>query len=89
MDDDDEYDSELDDFIDDRPEGEIDYSQEIRNIFGYDKTKYRDFDDDDRNMESSFSRIMNEEYISAKFGMYYIMSQLIFLSNRKIKNKIL
>lgn len=40
MDDDDsEYDSELDDFIDDGDEEE-DYSSHIKAIFGYDKSKY-------------------------------------------------
>lgn len=35
-----EYDSELDDFIDDGPlEGEPDYSNEISKIFGYDRRR--------------------------------------------------
>lgn len=37
-DDDSEYDSEMDDFIDDGPE-EQDYSKYIKEIFGYDKAK--------------------------------------------------
>lgn len=37
-DDDSEYDSEMDDFIDDGPE-EQDYSRYIKEIFGYDKSK--------------------------------------------------
>ena len=36
-----EYDSEMDDFIDDS-DAKIDISAEIRNIFGYDKRKFRD-----------------------------------------------
>ena len=36
-----EYDSEMDDFIDDS-DAKVDISAEIRNIFGYDKRRYRD-----------------------------------------------
>lgn len=35
-----EYDSELDDFIDDGPQAEEDYSKVITEIFGYDKSKW-------------------------------------------------
>uniref|UniRef100_A0A6M2DCG7 Protein SPT2 homolog n=1 Tax=Xenopsylla cheopis TaxID=163159 RepID=A0A6M2DCG7_XENCH len=69
LDDDSEYDSELDDFIDDGPEEGNDYSRYIKDIFGYDKSKYRDEDDDDANMESSFAQVMREEYISKKIGI--------------------
>lgn len=68
MDDDSEYDSEMDDFIDDGPEGEEDYSKYITEIFGYDKSKYRNIDDDIDNMESSFAQQMKEEVISTKIG---------------------
>ncbi|XP_075159246.1 protein SPT2 homolog [Haematobia irritans] len=68
-DDDSEYDSELDDFIDDGEEEE-DYSSHIKAIFGYDKSKYRDIDEeDDRMMEASFAQIQREEFISKKIGM--------------------
>lgn len=67
-DDDEEYDSEMDDFIDDGPEESEDYSKYISEIFGYDKSKYRHVDDDDDNMESSFSQQLKEEYISTKIG---------------------
>lgn len=67
-DDEDEYDSELDDFIDDGPEEE-DYSQHIKAIFGYDKSRYRDIDEDDSGMESSFAQQMREEYVSKKIGL--------------------
>lgn len=70
LDDDEEYDSEMDDFIDDGPEESEDYSKYISEIFGYDKSKYRHVDDDDHNMESSFSQQLKEEYISAKIGTY-------------------
>lgn len=64
----------MDDFIDDGPEDEMDYSKHISEIFGYDKNKYRryDEDDDDAMMESSFSQMMKEEYISSKIGMFLI-----------------
>lgn len=69
LDDDEEYDSEMDDFIDDGPEESADYSKYISEIFGYDKSKYRQLNDDDDNMESSFSQQLKEEYISTKIGM--------------------
>merc|ERR1712098_883605 len=64
-----EYDSEMDDFIDDS-DAKIDISSEIRSIFGYDKRKYRYEDDfDDRSMENNqFSSIMREEARSARIG---------------------
>ncbi|XP_026837216.1 protein SPT2 homolog isoform X2 [Drosophila erecta] len=67
-DDEDEYDSELDDFIDDG-DCEEDISSHIRDIFGYDKRRYKGIDDDDRGMESSFAQMQREEYISKKLGM--------------------
>ncbi|KAH8295984.1 hypothetical protein KR018_008980, partial [Drosophila ironensis] len=66
--DDSEYDSELDDFIDDG-DCEEDISSHIRDIFGYDKRRYRDMEDDDRHMESSFAQMQREEFISKKLGM--------------------
>lgn len=73
-DDDEDYDSEMDDFIDDDPQ-EGDYSKYIKEIFGYDKAKYRDVDDDVDNMESSFAQQMKEEVVSAKIGKFSIYSQ--------------
>ncbi|GLV35488.1 uncharacterized protein CBL_01363 [Carabus blaptoides fortunei] len=68
-DDDSEYDSEMDDFIDDGPEEGEDYSKYISEIFGYDKSRYRNVDEMDDNMESSFSQVMKEEFISGKLGL--------------------
>uniref|UniRef100_A0A182W4A2 Protein SPT2 homolog n=1 Tax=Anopheles minimus TaxID=112268 RepID=A0A182W4A2_9DIPT len=70
IDSDSEYDSEMDDFIDD-DECEEDYSSAIKDIFGYDKSRYRDeyYDDEDDNMESSYAQQMREEYISKKIGL--------------------
>merc|ERR1711953_141840 len=64
-----EYDSEMDDFIDDS-DAKIDVSAEIRKIFNYDKRSYRNEEDfDDRAMENNkFSSIMMEEARSAKIG---------------------
>ncbi|KAF7415116.1 hypothetical protein HZH68_003605 [Vespula germanica] len=68
--DDEEYDSELDDFIDDDPEEDHDYSKYITEIFGYDKTKYKNMDDDDdAAMESNFAQQLKEEYVSTKIGI--------------------
>ncbi|XP_022219105.2 protein SPT2 homolog [Drosophila obscura] len=67
-DEDDDYDSELDDFIDDG-DCEEDISSHIRDIFGYDKRRYRDLDDDDSEMESSFAQMQREEFLSGKMGM--------------------
>ncbi|XP_011636227.1 protein SPT2 homolog [Pogonomyrmex barbatus] len=68
--DDEEDDSDLADFIDDGPEdNEENYSKHISEIFGYDKSKYRDTDDeDDTAMESNFAQQLKEEYISSKIG---------------------
>lgn len=66
--DEDEYDSEMDDFIDDGPLGQADVSNCIKEIFGYDKSRYRDEDFDDREMESSFAQQMREESYSKKVG---------------------
>lgn len=62
-----DYDSDLNDFIDDS-ECQEDISSYIRNIFGYDKRKYRDRDLDDRRMESSFAQVEHEELISKRLG---------------------
>uniref|UniRef100_A0AAG5DV70 Protein SPT2 homolog n=1 Tax=Anopheles atroparvus TaxID=41427 RepID=A0AAG5DV70_ANOAO len=70
IDSDSEYDSEMDDFIDDG-DCEEDYSSAIKEIFGYDKSRYRDehYEEDDYNMESSYAQQMREEYISKKIGI--------------------
>ncbi|KAK5643200.1 hypothetical protein RI129_007045 [Pyrocoelia pectoralis] len=67
--DDEEYDSEMDDFIDDGPEDSQDYSTYIKDIFGYDRNKYRDVDDDVDNMESTFAQQMREDVRSTKLGI--------------------
>ncbi|KAK4886568.1 hypothetical protein RN001_002839 [Aquatica leii] len=85
IDDDDEYDSEMDDFIDDGPEETNDYSRYIKDIFGYDKHKYRCMDDDDvDNMESSFAQQMREDVRSTKLG---IMEDLEDIKREKEEKK--
>lgn len=68
-DDDEEYDSEMDDFIDDEPVEDEDYSKHIAEIFGYDKNKYSFVDDDDECMESSFGQLEKEEKFSLIQGV--------------------
>ncbi|XP_055713446.1 protein SPT2 homolog [Phlebotomus papatasi] len=90
-DDDSEYDSEMDDFIDDGPEDDANaYSKHIREIFGYDRSRYRDEVDDDKGMESTFAQQMREEYISKKIGLMEDledMRQEELEKERKLKNK--
>ncbi|XP_064480775.1 protein SPT2 homolog [Ornithodoros turicata] len=70
---DDEYEDEEDDldgFIDDGPTSEgLDYSEHIREIFGYDRRKFADFDDDEEALESSYAQQMKEEVRSARIGL--------------------
>ncbi|KAF6021822.1 hypothetical protein EB796_019863 [Bugula neritina] len=60
-------DDDLDDFIAD-DDDDMDYSSHIRDIFGYDKSRYRDEDFDDRSMVAGFADIMKEEVRSARIG---------------------
>nr|XP_021188886.2 protein SPT2 homolog [Helicoverpa armigera] len=87
LDSDSEYDSELDDFIDDGDD-EMDYSKHIKEIFGYDKSKYRDMDDDDDpTMESSFARQQREEYISKKIGIMEDLEDMRLEAEQNKKKK--
>eukprot|EP00252_Welwitschia_mirabilis_P013064 TRINITY_DN2888_c0_g1_i1.p1 TRINITY_DN2888_c0_g1~~TRINITY_DN2888_c0_g1_i1.p1 ORF type:complete len:412 (-),score=92.21 TRINITY_DN2888_c0_g1_i1:273-1508(-) len=45
-----------------------DYSSIIRKMFGYDPTKYKGMDYDDKDMEVGFSRVMAEEKRSARIA---------------------
>ncbi|XP_065647563.1 protein SPT2 homolog isoform X2 [Hydra vulgaris] len=64
----DEYDSEDDDFIDNSEEpGDV--SHYIKKIFGYDRSRYSDTDEEDlKNMDSSYSQIEKEEARSARIA---------------------
>lgn len=66
------------DFIDDGPEDNEDYSKHISEIFGYDKNKYKNIDDeDDTGMESNFAQQLKEEYISSKIGIYLYLEYFV------------
>jgi len=69
----DEYDSEMDDFIDDEEEHETKekgYSKYIREIFKYNPTKYKDYDEDDlADMETDFHSQLKEESRSLRLGI--------------------
>ncbi|NXC20694.1 SPT2 protein, partial [Corythaeola cristata] len=61
-DDDEEYDSEMDDFIEDEGEPQEEISKHIREIFGYDRKRYKDESDYAlRYMESSWREQQKEE----------------------------
>ncbi|XP_004485393.2 protein SPT2 homolog [Dasypus novemcinctus] len=67
---DDEYDSEMEDFIDDEGEPQEEISKHIREIFGYDRKKYKDESDYAlRYMESSWKEQQKEEAKSLRLGM--------------------
>ena len=67
--DEEDYDSGMDDFIDDSEANPAQISSIIGNLFGYNRHKYRDDDFDDREMENNkFSSIMKEEARSARIG---------------------
>ncbi|XP_051004520.1 protein SPT2 homolog [Acomys russatus] len=69
-DDDDEYDPEMDDFIEDEGEPQEEISKHIREIFGYDRKKYKDESDYAlRYMESSWKEQQKEEAKSLRLGM--------------------
>ncbi|XP_065694138.1 protein SPT2 homolog [Patagioenas fasciata] len=69
-DDDDEYDSEMDDFIEDEGESQEEISKHIREIFGYDRKRYKDESDYAlRYMESSWREQQKEEARSLRLGV--------------------
>ncbi|KAK9876605.1 hypothetical protein WA026_013982 [Henosepilachna vigintioctopunctata] len=89
-DDDEEEDSEMDDFIDDGPEEEEDYSKHIKEIFGYDKSKYTNFDDeDDLQMVSSYAQQMKEEVISRKIGLMEDLEDMKLEEEHKRKKALM
>lgn len=65
-----EYDSEMDDFIDDEGEEQDEISKHIREIFGYDRNKYRDESDYAlKFMESSWKDMQKEEARSLRMAV--------------------
>ncbi|XP_067902278.1 protein SPT2 homolog [Heterodontus francisci] len=68
--DDEDYDSEMDDFIDDAGESQDEISKHIKAIFGYDRNKYKDESDYAlRYMESSWKEQQKEEAKSLQLGI--------------------
>ncbi|XP_061677432.1 protein SPT2 homolog [Syngnathoides biaculeatus] len=65
-----EYDSEMDDFIDDGEDEQAEVSKHIKEIFGYDKSKYKDESDYAlKFMESSWRDMQKEEARSLKLAV--------------------
>ncbi|XP_042571636.1 protein SPT2 homolog isoform X1 [Cyprinus carpio] len=65
-----DFDSEMDDFIDDEGEDQDEISKHIREIFGYDKSKYKDESDYAlKFMESSWKDQQKEEARSLRLGI--------------------
>ncbi|XP_043938786.1 protein SPT2 homolog [Protopterus annectens] len=70
IDEEDEYDSEMDDFIDDEGEPQEEISRHIREIFGYDRNRYKDESDYAlKYMETSFREQQKEEARSLRLGI--------------------
>ncbi|XP_052399403.1 protein SPT2 homolog isoform X2 [Carassius gibelio] len=68
--DEEDFDSEMDDFIDDEGEDQDEISKHIREIFGYDKSKYKDESDYAlKFMESSWKDQQKEEARSLRLGI--------------------
>ncbi|XP_076861821.1 protein SPT2 homolog isoform X2 [Brachyhypopomus gauderio] len=68
--DDEEYDPDMDDFIDDEGEEQDEISKHIREIFGYDRTKYKDESDYAlKFMESSWKDQQKEEARSLRLAV--------------------
>lgn len=67
----------MDDFIDDGGECQDEISKHIREIFGYDRTKYRDESDYAlRYMESTFREQQKEEARSLRLGIQEDLEEL-------------
>ncbi|NWZ66777.1 SPT2 protein, partial [Acrocephalus arundinaceus] len=76
-DDDDDYDSEMDDFIEDEGESQEEISKHIREIFGYDRKRYKDESDYAlRYMESSWREQQKEEARSLRLGVQEDLEEL-------------
>lgn len=65
-----EYDSEMDDFIDDEGDEQDEISKHIKEIFGYDRKRYKDESDYAlKFMESSWKDCQKEEARSLKMAV--------------------
>ncbi|XP_078271567.1 protein SPT2 homolog [Rhinoraja longicauda] len=69
-DDDEDHDSEMDDFIDDAGVSQDEISKHIKEIFGYDRSRYKDESDYAlRSIESSWKEQQKEEAKSLRLGI--------------------
>ncbi|KAG8438406.1 hypothetical protein GDO86_008908 [Hymenochirus boettgeri] len=77
IEDEEDYDSEMEDFIDDGGECQDEISKHIREIFGYDKNRYKDESDYAlRYMESSYREQQKEEARSLRMGIQEDLEEL-------------
>ncbi|XP_036046145.1 protein SPT2 homolog [Onychomys torridus] len=84
--DDDEYDSEMDDFIKDGGEPQEEISKHIREIFGYDRKTYKDESDYAlRFMESSWKEQQKEEAKSLRLGIQEDLAEMRHQKAKKLK----
>lgn len=72
---DEDYDSEMDDFIDDSQEDDGEYRSQIRRMFNYNPNRYKDEDDDIDNMETDYHTQLQEE-------KRRLVIEFLFRSNR-------
>ncbi|XP_026524090.1 protein SPT2 homolog [Notechis scutatus] len=91
--DEDEDDSEMEDFIDDEGEPQEEISRHIREIFGYDRSKYKDESDYAlRYMESTWKEQQKEEARSLRLGVQEDLEEMRReeeeLKNRKQTKKL-
>lgn len=87
-DEEDEYDSEMEDFIDDGDQDPDEISKHIREIFGYDKNKYKDESDYAlKFMESSWKDQQKEEARSLRLGIKEDEEEML-LEEQEIKRKL-
>ncbi|XP_070620615.1 protein SPT2 homolog [Erythrolamprus reginae] len=85
--DEDDDDSEMEDFIDDEGEPQEEISKHIREIFGYDRSKYKDESDYAlRYMESSWKEQQKEEARSLRLGVQEDLEELR-REEEELKNK--
>ncbi|XP_051547705.1 protein SPT2 homolog isoform X1 [Myxocyprinus asiaticus] len=83
-----EYDSEMDDFIDDEEQDQDEISKHIREIFGYDRNKYKDESDYAlKFMESSWKEQQKEEARSLRLGIKEDEEDLL-MEEEEMKRKL-
>ncbi|XP_057186159.1 protein SPT2 homolog [Triplophysa rosa] len=84
-----EYDSEMDDFIDDEGEDQNEISKHIREIFGYDRTRFKDESDYAlKFMESSWKEQQKEEARSLRLGIKEDEEDMRLEEEEEMKKKL-